>query len=177
MVFFVSRPVSGLLDIDICRVNPIKLIQTLNKVLLSSHGSFQATLIAHTNTFDMKPEITSRLIMIFKRYNTLGSIRYSFLNLQNNLLLTFNLLKREYQNKLFITYSDAKYAYQAYYDLNNTKIESTDLLLKIDICNQINHNTLIQQELMDCLKSLNYFKSNIRKASETNITCLDEMYI
>ncbi len=64
-----------------------------------------------------------------------------------------------------MTYSDAKFAYEAYNKLNNITIEYADLVLEIHIFNEKSYQLLIQQELMDCLSSLNYFNNNMRKLS------------
>jgi hypothetical protein len=74
-IFLIKRPVSALFELDIDCVDSDKLIDTLKKVLLSSHGSFHSTLIVNTNTNEMNPDIKSELIKLFRKFKSLVSVR------------------------------------------------------------------------------------------------------
>jgi hypothetical protein len=50
-------------------------------------------------------------------------------------------------------------------ELNNTNLENSDLLIQIQVLNEKSLQNLYELELMDCLKSLNYFNTNLRKLS------------
>lgn len=66
---------------------------------------------------------------------------------------------------MYISYSDGKYAYDAFAQYNNYQLQTYDLTVQIKIENEKKYLKIIEEELMDCLTSLDYCKNNIRKAS------------
>jgi len=99
------------------------------------------------------------------------------LNLFIKLTVIFNqnflyfFFYRKYKKNLYITYTDGRYGYEAYAQLNNTHLVINDLTLQIKIENEQIISKLIEQELMDCLMSLNKLtdtKTTPRLLEETN---------
>ena len=66
---------------------------------------------------------------------------------------------------MYISYSDGKYAYDALANYNNYELQPYDLTVQVRIENEKKYLKLIEEELMDCLTSLDYCKNNIRKNS------------
>jgi hypothetical protein len=66
---------------------------------------------------------------------------------------------------VYITYADGKRAYEAFAQLNNYYLESYDLQIQIRVENEQNYAFLFEEEIKDCLNSLNYFDNNLRKSS------------
>ena len=149
------RPVSALLEIDVAKVIPNKLIEALNKVFLTSHGSFQIVLMVTTDGKEMKELAKKEIYELFNKFKSFSSVRY-------------------FNNTLYFTYADAKYGYEAFAQLNNHYLESFDITLNVKVENEQSYEKLIEQELKDCLLSLSYLNENIQKINldkkyETNI--------
>lgn len=66
---------------------------------------------------------------------------------------------------MYVSYSDGKYAYDALANYNNYELQPYDLTVQVRIENEKKYLKLIEEELMDCLTSLDYCKNNIRKTS------------
>lgn len=66
---------------------------------------------------------------------------------------------------MLIFYSDAKHAYDALAQYNNYHLQIDDLTVQVKIQNEQEYFKLIEEELIDCLISLDYYKNNIRKKS------------
>jgi phosphatidylinositol-bisphosphatase len=149
------RPVSALFECEVSKVIPNKLIECLNRIFVKSHGSFQVVLIVQTNTNEMNELVKRDIYELFNKYKTFSSVRY-------------------FNNQLFFTYTDAKYGYEAFAELNNVFLQAHDLTLNVRIENEQSYERLIQHELKDCLSSLSYLNDNIQKLNlekkaQTNI--------
>jgi hypothetical protein len=70
------RPVSALFDIEVDRVVPKRLIETLKNVLVMSHGAFQVTLMVKTNTNYMDANIRDKILILLRRFKSFGTFRY-----------------------------------------------------------------------------------------------------
>ena len=69
------RPVSALLEVEVNQVNPKKLIETLNRVILELHGPFQVVLIVNTHTNHMNESIRNEIIDLFHKYKSFAMFR------------------------------------------------------------------------------------------------------
>ena len=68
---------------------------------------------------------------------------------------------------LYVTYSDARYAYEAYGQFNNYHMEKYDLMLQIRVEDEDKIRQLIEHEINDCLSTLLNVDSYTRRASNT----------
>ena len=146
---------SALLEVDIVRVIPNKLIEVLNKIFNSSHGSFQIVLIVTTDAQEMNDIVKKEIYELFNKFKSFSSVRF-------------------YNNNLYFTYADAKYGYEAFAQLNNHYLESCGMTIVAKIENEHSYQKLIEQELKDCLLSLSYLNENMQmtsseKRQQTNI--------
>ena len=66
---------------------------------------------------------------------------------------------------LYLTFSDARYAYEAYGQFNNFHMEQYDLILQIRVEDEDNIRKLIEHEINDCLSTLLNVDSYTRRAS------------
>ena len=75
-----SRPVSGLYEVEVNKTVPKKLIELLNRVLNSSHGSFQIVLIVtvhyNNNHHQMDDHMKNTIIKIFSQFSSFASARW-----------------------------------------------------------------------------------------------------
>ncbi len=138
------RPVSALLEVEVDRVIPKRLIEVLNSIFKSSHGSFQVVLVVTTHNNQMNDSIRNEIVPLFQQFRSF-------------------VLYRQFKNSLFITYSDSRYGYDAYAHLNNYYLENFDSSLQIRVENEQSYMKLIAHELMDCLASLNSISENLKK--------------
>ena len=122
-------------------MNPKKLIEVLNRVLVDAHGPFQVILIVNTHTNQMNDTIKNEIIDLFSKYRSFA-------------------MYRQFKNSLFITYSDGRYGYEAYAQLNNHHLENNDLIIQVKVENEQYYSKLIEQEIMDCLMSINLRSEN-----------------
>ncbi len=123
---------------------PKKLIEVLNNIFQTSHGSFQITLIVSNDKNLMDDKIKSSTIKLFNQFTSFA-------------------MAREFRNNIYVTYTDAKYAYDAYAQLNNYYLQNYDITLQVRVENEQNYQKLIEQELMDCLISLNCVSDNLKR--------------
>ena len=61
---------SALLEVDIVRVIPNKLIEVLNKIFNSSHGSFQIVLIVTTDAQEMNDIVKKEIYELFNKFKS-----------------------------------------------------------------------------------------------------------
>ena len=146
---------SALLEVDVVRIVPNKLIEVLNKIFISSHGSFQVVLEVTTDAKEMNELVKKEIYELFNKFKSFSSVRY-------------------YNNNLYFTYADAKYGYEAFAQLNNHYLESCGMTVVVKIENEESYENLIEQELKDCLLSLTYLNDNMQKINldkkhQTNI--------
>ncbi len=135
-----------MLEVDVSKVVPKKLIEVLNNIFQTSHGSFQITLIVSNDKNLMDDKIKSSTIKLFNQFTSFA-------------------MAREFRNNIYVTYTDAKYAYEAYAQLNNYFMQNYDITLQVRVENEQNYQKLIEQELMDCLVSLNCVSDNLKRVS------------
>ncbi|CAF0792552.1 unnamed protein product [Brachionus calyciflorus] len=140
------RPVACLLEVEVDKVIPKHLVEELHKVFLSVHGSFQVVLTVTTHTNKMDDRIRKELLNLFMNVPTFVAYR-------------------EFNNNLYISYADGKYAYDALAQYQNYQLQCDDLTVIIKVENEKKYLKIIEEELMDCLTSLDYCKNNIRKTS------------
>lgn len=63
------------MEVEYCKVIPKRLIEVLNKVLLSFHGSFQVVLVVSTHNNQMNDNIKNDLIQLFNTIPTFATWR------------------------------------------------------------------------------------------------------
>ena len=119
------RPVCGLLEVEVNKVIPSKLMNTLDKVFNSTHGSLQITLVVSNHHNIMNEEIKSEIIKLFSSYRSFAGYK-------------------EVKNLLYITYMDARYAYDAYGQYNNFHLERHDLILQVRVENEDDIRKIIE---------------------------------
>ena len=66
---------SALLEVEVNKVNPKKLIEILNQVILELHGPFQVVLIVNTHTHQLNDLIRNEIIDLFQKYNSFAMFR------------------------------------------------------------------------------------------------------
>lgn len=153
-----SRPVSGLFEIETDRVDPSRLVDTLLKSFQATHGSFQVVLVVTTHTNCMNEVVRNAIVKLFSCFPS-----YCFM--------------REFRNALYVVFSDGKHGYEALAQLNNYHLESFDLLLQIRVENEANFAFLFEEEIRDCLNSLSYYDNNLRKLAMSSITAPTEVKV
>jgi hypothetical protein len=141
-----QRPVSALIQVDISRVQPKKLIEVLNGTFQTSHGSFQLTLIVTNDKNLIDDKIKNSIVKLFSQFSSYA-------------------MSRDFKSTIYITYTDAKYGYEALAQLNNYYMQNYDITLQVRVENEASYQKLIEQELMDCLVSLNCVSDNIRRVT------------
>lgn len=62
-------------EIDIDKVIPSKLMESLNKSFLKLHGSFQVVLIVSTNTNYMDESLQKQIVKLFSEIQTFCTVR------------------------------------------------------------------------------------------------------
>ena len=145
---------SALLEVEVNKVVPKKLIDLLHKTFQASYGgSFQLVLMITTHTGYMSDKIRAHIVKLCGQYRTM-------------------VAWREYRGVVYATYSDAKYGYEAYADLSNYTLVGTygggddqdeDAVLQVRIENEHMYPKLIEQELMDCLASFDYASPSFKR--------------
>jgi hypothetical protein len=75
MRFSDHRPVSALFEIEIDKVDPARLIDSLNKSFVKCHGSFQVVLVVTTHNNYMDEEAQKNIVKLFAEIPTFCSVR------------------------------------------------------------------------------------------------------
>ena len=118
----------------------------LNRAFTTSHGSFQVVLVATTHTNEMNETLVKAIVDLFRPFRSYVSYR-------------------EFKNSVYLTFADGRFAYEAYAQLNNYHFDAFDLTLQVRVENEQSYQKLIEQELMDCLVSLNYVNDSLHRMS------------
>jgi hypothetical protein len=129
-----NRPVTGLIEIEINKVIPNKLKDVLNQVLYS-HGTFQMVLIVTTHNNTMNSQVKNEIFELFSKYKSI-------------------CFTKCIDTKIYFTFTESKFAYEALAEFNNYYFEVYNLHLKIEVEDEETIANLVEEELKDCLSSI-----------------------